>query len=236
MRAAQFPYLLGVLMLLLSTWSTPSVAQSEAYLNEDRQTRTFDRNHWRETVKDIDYSGDQGEMEKEKEEDEFGEYDPPPRRGLGLFGAGGFRIFAIICLVALVVIVLFILLNRNLLSPSNQKVGSANITIDNIEDHLEETEFDRFIREALENGQYALAIRLYYLAILQALSAKDMIAWKRDKTNGEYLREMRTTPQFSDFRACTYLYERVWYGEREIDAVQFEQLQTRFQNLLQQLT
>ena len=47
------------------------------------------------------------------------------------------------------------------------------------EEHIYESDLDRFIREATEQGNYALAIRLYYLAIIKELSLNRTILWKK---------------------------------------------------------
>ena len=64
--------------------------------------------------------------------------------------------------------------------------------MDNLDQYIHETDLERFLREALAQGNYTLAIRLYYLQVIKDLSAKSAIRWSREKTNRDYQRELRS--------------------------------------------
>jgi hypothetical protein len=91
---------------------------------------------------------------------------------------------------------------------------------------------ERFIREAVDQQKYALAIRLYYLAIIKELSLSKLIKWKRDKTNWSYLNEVRTTALSQPFRETTRIFERVWYGEGTLDEKEFLSIKPKFDQLI----
>ena len=93
-----------------------------------------------------------------------------------------------------------------------------------------------FIRQALAEKNYALAVRLYYLAILKELSLTNQIKWKKDKTNREYLREMSGKKLASPFRETTLIFERVWYGNEELTGEVFGTLEPKFKSILQEMT
>ena len=121
----------------------------------------------------------------------------------------------------------------------NKKITpSANaeaIDLEQIEENIHETDFERYIRQALESKQFALAIRLYYLHILNELSQLKHIKWKKDKTNRTYLNEMSSSPFNQSFRQLTLIFERVWYGNGELDEADFNALEPHFKTFLQQL-
>ncbi|MEO0779887.1 MAG: DUF4129 domain-containing protein, partial [Bacteroidota bacterium] len=85
----------------------------------------------------------------------------------------------------------------------------------------------------IAQGDYRLAARLYYLAIIKELSLHEAIQWKRDKTNRDYLRELVGHPLRDEFRALTLVFERIWYGDRALEEADFPLLQARFEQLLQ---
>jgi len=93
----------------------------------------------------------------------------------------------------------------------------------------------KFIRAAKEKGDYALAMRLYYLAIIKEMSLKKLIKWKRDKTNGEYLRELRSSNFFTEFNEVTNIFERIWYGGGKIDAGTFAGFEGKFRGLVERI-
>jgi hypothetical protein len=65
------------------------------------------------------------------------------------------------------------------------------------------------------------------------LSAQRAITWRKNKTNRQYLQEMRSSKQYSEFRILTLIFERVRYGGQQLDQGQFEQIKPGFQSFLQ---
>ncbi|MEM6963273.1 MAG: DUF4129 domain-containing protein [Bacteroidota bacterium] len=197
----------------------------------------FDEAAWKNTISEIDYSN---QVEVEKKESDFDEdegvghgraYESDefaPPADVGDFWRGFFKFF----LIALAVIILaFIIANMVgaegwSLAPSNKRVQPAKnaipITLENIEDNIYESDLDRFIREALEKGNHAQAVRLYYLAIIKELSLKKWIRWKKDKTNRDYIRELTNTNFQSGFKNVTRMFERVWYGKQKLSDTAFK--------------
>ena len=123
-----------------------------------------------------------------------------------------------------------------ILAPRSRKipVGTENISIEEIEANIHESDLDRHIRESIEQKNYALAIRLYYLAIIKEMSLNKWIKWKRDKTNKDYLREVSNTDLFKPYRNATRIFERVWYGQSELGEQDFLNMKPNFVDLINQ--
>lgn len=85
---------------------------------------------------------------------------------------------------------------------------------------------------AHREGNLRLCIRYHYLHLLKELDAKGFISWHKDKTNRDYLREIRQTDIRSLFQVQTFVFDYVWYGNFEIDEVHYQTVQQGFQNLL----
>ena len=117
-----------------------------------------------------------------------------------------------------------------------KRTTEEKIDIQKIEANIHEADLDYFTRQAKEAGDYNLAIRLYYLAILKELSLQKAIKWKVDKTNREYMQELRASAHFADFRSLTYVFEQAWYSNRLLDAASFEQLEPSFRSFIDGLT
>lgn len=230
--------LLSLLCLLLLVPVFGYVVAQESSEASDPATQNFSREKWRTITSDIDYSGKPQENKEEEKEDQFGDFEiseTPEYQGDLSFGGPLFQAFAILFLIALVAIVVLYLLNGGFLSPPNKQIKNSEITLENIEENILETELDKFIREAIERGEYGLAIRLYYLSVIKELSLKSLIKWKRDKTNGAYLREMRSSAYFSDFRGLTNTFESIRYGGGQVSRHEFSVLEPRFKNFVSQL-
>ena len=104
--------------------------------------------------------------------------------------------------------------------------------IEVIEENIYESDLEDFIQQATQQKNYNLAIRLFYLAIIKELSLAKLIKWKRDKTNKDYLNEMRGTELYSSFREQTQIFERIWYGESNLQQTDYANLAGAFQKLL----
>jgi hypothetical protein len=102
-------------------------------------------------------------------------------------------------------------------------------------DNIHQISFDEAINDAISAGNFRLAVRLLYLQSLKKLSDKDLIDWKIDKTNSDYLQEIMNNSWHNVFRQLTNKFEWVWYGEMNINRQEFENLQVQFQQFNNQL-
>lgn len=91
-----------------------------------------------------------------------------------------------------------------------------------------ESDFEAFIRSAVAAGNYRLATRYQYLKTLHLLAAKNWVQLSADKTNYQYVREIKNYDHQNDFSALTLHYEYVWYGEFNIEEHVYRQLQTAY--------
>jgi hypothetical protein len=100
-----------------------------------------------------------------------------------------------------------------------------------LDDNIHEIDFDNEISKAVNDKSYRVAVRLFYLYTLKKLTDKKLIDWQLDKTNQEYMQEIRKTAPLlkDDFVEATYYFEYVWYGEFPVNAAQFEQAQALYQ-------
>ncbi|MEO1259187.1 MAG: DUF4129 domain-containing protein [Bacteroidota bacterium] len=197
----------------------------ENYLQGSVEQRSFPDEKYSELTKGVDFTEEEYERKKEKEE-------APPANFEGL---GAVLKFIVILLGIALLIFLLIkaLTNDNLFSRSDKKLKPATvIDLKKIEENLEDTELEDPIKQAIEAGDYPLAVRLYYLAVLKDLSMNNKIKWKKDKTNGEYLRELTGTPIFDKFQKITLVFERIWYGKMELTQVDFHKVEKLFLKIL----
>lgn len=198
--------------------------------------RAVPERQWQKAVEGLDYSQDLPEAEKKKTQRPFepqANTDAPPPQWNSAFWATFGQILAIAIAVALVGYGIY----RMLQEPRNRLIArdGAEITVDNLETYLHETDLDRFLREALAGQHYTLAIRLYFLQIIKALSQSGAINWSKEKTNRDYLREMRAHRLHEPFQQITGTYEQVWYGNTALDAAAFARLEPAFRSLLKSI-
>jgi hypothetical protein len=87
------------------------------------------------------------------------------------------------------------------------------------------------LEKALDEKLYRLAVRLTYLIVLKQLSESGKIHWQADKTNRSYLDENGDKSLQQPFANLTRLYEYVWYGDFDINAGHYKDIETDFNEL-----
>ena len=93
------------------------------------------------------------------------------------------------------------------------------------------SDFDALIKQALQNSNYRQAVRYQYLRTLHTLAAKGFVELAPDKTNFQYVSEIKSRDYQNDFAALTLHYEYVWYGEFAIEQDIYRKIETGFINL-----
>ena len=76
----------------------------------------------------------------------------------------------------------------------------------------ESVNWEEEIRNALKMGEYRLAVRYHFLSALKSLSKNELITWKAEKTNYDYISEIKNSQVKSNFSELSKLYEAIWYG------------------------
>ncbi|MBU6340483.1 MAG: DUF4129 domain-containing protein [Bacteroidetes bacterium] len=128
-------------------------------------------------------------------------------------------------------------LYRMLLAQSNKlpQDATVQITLENLEQHLHESDLERFLRDAKSNGAFSQAIRIYYLMTIKKLAEKKVITWSPDKTNRTYQRELQNAPYLPEFKWATRQYEAVWFSNKALQVSEFQSLEPLFQQLIQKI-
>jgi hypothetical protein len=189
---------------------------------------------WKKAVEGIEYIENAKEQKKEEDSNDFkipenesswdGEWLKSPTT----------KVVVILITIALLIFTLIKLLGKT--SNANAKVYMDNISIEELtEENFIETDLEKLLRIALESNDYRSAVRILYLSTIQQLNTTGLILWKKDKTNKDFLREMRKHSDYKTFRDITLAYEIVWYGDRQIELQQFTSLKNIVDNFSQKI-
>lgn len=122
------------------------------------------------------------------------------------------------------------LYNANFTGIFYKQTGKKQKTIlyDFETEHIDSINFNDLIKKALENKNFKQAVRLYYLKTLKHLSDKQLINWQLNKTNSDYMVEMKNNPKFLIFKQLTHLFEHVAYGNFLINEYEFLSIENKF--------
>ncbi len=200
-----------------------------AYVHAQQEEPVYhpiDKSAWQKTVDGLNYNE---EPEKQTAMPDPTIPDVPIDSGLTIF-----KVLEFLLIAGVLIFLLVYLFGSGLFSKN--KVPSTFInTITELDERPMESDLERYLREALERRDFKLAIRIYYLMILKSLNDAEIITWKKEKTNMDYMRELRQHPNYDAFSSNTYIFEYVWYGEKDIHEPQFNSLSKPFIQLLQQM-
>jgi len=130
-------------------------------------------------------------------------------------------VIAFVILIILLAVLLRMNGNLSLFGNSGDDAVAGNPAY---HENIHEIDFNKEIQEALKQGDYRKAVRLYYLLSLKLLSDKKLIDWQSHKTNREYIRELRATDLRMKLEEVTFMFELVWYGEVEMDQSVFDEI------------
>ena len=142
-----------------------------------------------------------------------------------------FRILPYILLGILVYLLIrfFLKVNSNSIIGKAQEKGTVNYSEE--EQIIKHENINTLISEAIKQKNYRLAIRYYYLLSLKYLTDKQSIEWQPQKTNEDYINEIKEPSLKFDFEHITKIYDYVWYGEFDVNALKFERLKLPFELL-----
>lgn len=100
---------------------------------------------------------------------------------------------------------------------------------------ITKSELESRLENALLSDNFREAVRVYFTLILQELIVLEYIEWKREKTNHDYLRELKNHAVKSQFSQSIRVFDIVWYGEYVLDKNRFGKIQPLFLSFISQL-
>ncbi|MFT5738178.1 MAG: hypothetical protein ACJAU2_001141 [Maribacter sp.] len=156
-----------------------------------------------------------------------------------LFGvekaAGAFSTFLHLVPYVLLVVLLFILIkffiSVNARAVLHAKKNQAIVALSEEEHIIKNEDIQQLIENAIRQKDYRLAVRYYYLYMLQLMSEKEFIVWELQKTNEDYKLELQKQELVQPFATSTRLYNYFWYGGFPIDETKYKKAEANFLSL-----
>ena len=200
------------------------------YLEKDIEKHDFDKAAWNKVVKDLYYTE---KVKKEKpRKQNFNTWNAAPSINSAII-----KTFLIIVAIAILVFVIFKIFAGNYFMANTKIEKEAKVfNIEDVKENIKEVELDKMLKIALQQRLYKEAIRIYYLMIIKKLFVNNSIVWTKNKTNSEYLREMRKNSNFKIFSETTTIYEKIWFGDITVNETDFQKLKQIFENCITKMS
>ncbi|SHK29948.1 DUF4129 domain-containing protein [Epilithonimonas mollis] len=146
----------------------------------------------------------------------------------GNYTANLLRFFGILIIGFLLFILIRYLMSKDgnfLFGKKNKKI---NIIGNDIKENIHEINFPESIRKFENENNYRSAIRYHFLFSLKKLADKNLISWNPEKTNRDYLKELKNKNLQEDFRRIIFIYDYIWYGELETKENDYQHFKAYF--------
>ncbi|MGB5289596.1 MAG: DUF4129 domain-containing protein [Ignavibacteriaceae bacterium] len=116
------------------------------------------------------------------------------------------------------------------------KVANNEIKMIVRDEDLNLLNFDELIKRAIENKEYRLATRYLFLKSLKLLADGEIIEPRNNKTNQQYLQEIKNSEIAEAFQGATLRFEWIWYGEFPVNEEIMKNSQIDFNRLFGLIT
>ncbi|AEM71407.1 hypothetical protein Murru_2369 [Allomuricauda ruestringensis DSM 13258] len=146
------------------------------------------------------------------------------------------EILPYLLLVLFLYLVIRFFVNSNMYGIGKNKKNPNVVSLSEEEHIIKNEDIQQLVKNALADKNYRLAIRYYYLYILQLLSERELIDWQQQKTNDDYITELSESTLKNAFGKATLLYDYVWYGEFDIDHERYQKAEVIFNSLKNAIT
>jgi hypothetical protein len=185
------------------------------------EKHAFSESRWEKATKDIDYSKETRAA--------------PPKTIKGFHfpvSAGVAKIILFTLVISLLIFILVRVMAGNVFIMNKKIKEEDEFSEISPEENIHAADLEKLYNAALAAGNFRQAIRICYLVVIRELSSQQLIKWKKDKTNREYMLEMMNHSAQKHFREITFLFERIWYGEAEINEKNFQLISPRFNSFI----
>lgn len=114
----------------------------------------------------------------------------------------------------------------------NKKSKAQNPELRAISENIHEIDFNHLISQYENQNDYRYAVRYQFLKTLKLFNDKKYLTWDPDKTNLDYIHELKNFPRKKEFARLTLIFDHVWYGDFQINAELYAKYKTEFNDLI----
>lgn len=198
----------------------------QVWQNNKRLSAGLNKSDWEMLKNGLDYSEDSFKNSIKNDK------DSTSRTSIVNQDLGRLKYVWLILVVGIFIVVLVFLwpyfktLNKN---------GNSSLVIEDEQPEeaaLRAANLKEALEQALSRGDYRQAFRIRYLEVLQKMVLNNIIDYRKERTNMEYLRQIKDPSVHQLFKALTLYFEEVWYGEMTADQAAFNRMSEVFTNIM----
>ena len=147
---------------------------------------------------------------------------------LGLRAAGFITQNLLYVLVFLILVFAVVILSKGGLRRVFYGAPRSLVEVATATEDIREMDLGALILEAEKRGDLRRAIRLHYLLVLRNLVDQNVLQWRHDHTDRDYMAQIKDPALRSRFTQVALVFQWVWYGHAELDAASYADLRKPF--------
>ena len=104
-----------------------------------------------------------------------------------------------------------------------------------LDEDLNKLNIDKLLDDSIKNKEFRKAVRYLFLKTLKILIATELINKRIDKTNNEFVLELKNSKYIKEFKELVSFYEYGWYGNFNISQEQFLMIREKYDLFLKKI-
>lgn len=209
---------------------------TETNTNDTSELRQITKEHWENILRDSSFVYTlEKEVKKNKKDKPF----TPPRFDFlkTVFNATVFKVLLFGMVGFILLFILYYIFTNSefnyFRSRRRKKTEVENIRWENV---TQFSAWEKAVQEAEAIPDYRTAIQILYLQTLRSLNDKNIISYEIEKTNWEYVAELRETKYEKSFMQLTTYFDYIWYGHFTVNEEMYKKLKQFYHQFIQDLT
>ena len=132
-------------------------------------------------------------------------------------------------------IIVRLLYKYDVFKQSAAQQNPPDIRLADDEEIVKSSNISDLINKSKQQSDYRMAIRYLFLNMLRQADQQELIKFTKNKTNDDYIVEIKDKALAQEFENLTYYYDFIWYGQYPVDQSFFDQLEEKFDHFLAQI-
>lgn len=183
---------------------------------EEYPVHEFDKDIWKKYADDVNSYDAKDKKKKEEQVEKDGlKSKKSSQQEKSFFDFDKQIKWVLISIVIIILLLVLYFIFRSMNSKINRKVNKiSDIDFDELDEKsIRELDTNSLLLQALESQNFILAFRIRYLAVLQYMIEQNIIEFRKEYTNFQYIIQLGSHKAAVPFRKLSYYFDSFWYGE-----------------------
>ncbi len=192
-------------------------------------TNQIDSEWWEKQTKDVEYFSEKPEKRKPREFKSNGS-------GFEWSKFSFLKYLVLLLIVAILVYVLYRLYGQSAFEFSGTKTTKKllHLNEEDLEERFLEMNLEKLLKQAIDQENWKMVIRLRFLQILKILVDQEKVRWHADLTNRQISYQLPSKTR-KGFTYLVSIYEMSWYSNAKVNRAFYDKVKSKFDHYQKEL-